>query len=390
VEGDVFSLPQGNDFTPEAYRFCVIGDLPLLTLDDLARGIDIKGYQPTVDSPLRKFSVRGMSEEFERNAVIAEPLLGHIVMAGQATILFAPPNAGKTLIVLSLLMEAIDQRRINPENVYYINADDSSEGLATKLRLMDDIGVHTLVPGHRGFAVGNLVELFHSIASADKAKGTLVIIDTLKKAASLMDKGKASEFTDAVRTFVMKGGTVVALGHTNKTPSASGKLQYSGTTDIRDDLDAAYIVTPMELEGFEGERAVCFELIKARGRNVQAVVYAYASGPDVSYVERLASVRLVDGKELEGFRVVAAEKADADIIAAIEACIRERDFAKMALAKEAAKRSGASNRAAMRIIETYTGTDPATHKWTFVRKDRGAMIYTLLSGPEEEPEPLAA
>lgn len=388
--GDSIPLSDGIDFTPGSYRFASLSDLPSLTRQDLAKGIQLKGYLPVIDSPLAKFSLRGMSEQLGREAVKAEPLLGDIALSGQATVLFAPPNAGKTLVVLTLLGEAVAQGRINPENVYYINADDSSEGLAVKLGLMDDLGVHTLAPGHKGFQAFKLVELFHAIADADKARGTLVIIDTVKKAVSLMDKSKAAEFTNACRTFVMKGGAIVGLGHTNKLPSASGKLQYSGTTDVLDDFDAAYIATPIEPEGFDGEKVVSFDRIKARGANAQTVAFAYADAPDVSYVERLASVRRLEPKELEGFRRTVVEKADAEVVAAIEACIAGGDFAKMALAAEVAKRTGISKRAAMRVIEAHSGTDPAAHKWTFVRKDRGAMIYTLLPKPEEVSEPLAA
>lgn len=342
-----------------------------------------------VGSPLLQFSLRGKAEEFERQAVKAKPLLGDLCFAGQATVWFAPPNAGKTLIVLKLLNDAVGDGRITPDNVYYINADDSSEGFATKIRLMDDLGVHTLAPGHQGFEARMLPELFQAMADRKKAKGALVIIDTIKKVSSLMDKTKASAFTHACRTAVMAGATIVGFAHTNKQPTATGKLQYGGTTDLRDDFDAAYIMGPVEIDGFDGEKVVAFESIKARGANAKSVAYVYADSDSVSYPERLASVRMLDEQEMHGFRRIEEAKADADVVAAIEACIGEGEFAKMALAKAAAKRIGISERAAIRMIEKYTGTDPATAKWYFQRKDRGAMIYARLPSPMAAP-PLAA
>lgn len=337
-----------------------------------------------VNNPLEMFSLRGEAEEFEKLAIRASPLLGHLCLTGQATVIYAPPGAGKTLITMAELLKAVAERRINPDNVYYINADDSSEGFATKIRLLDDMGCHTLAPGHRGFTAPMLPELLNAMAEVQKARGALIIIDTAKKVASLMDKGKASTFTAACRAAVMAGATIVGFAHTNKAAQANGKLQYGGTTDLRDDFDAAYIAAPIEVDGFDGEKVVQFESIKARGSNARLATYAYADGPDLSYAERLASVRLVDDTELQGFRRLEETKADAEVIEAIEACIRSGAFAKMALAKATARRAGVSERAAIRIIEKYTGTDPETARWRFQRKDRGAMIYTLLD-PDQQP-----
>lgn len=337
------------------------------------------------NNPLMSFSLRGQAEEFEKMAIRAKPLLGKLCLTGQASVWYAPPNAGKTLIMLKLLLDAIAEKRITPDNVYYINADDSSEGFATKIRLMDDLGCHTLAPGHRGFTPTMLPDLLNAMAEAKKSRGALIIIDTIKKAASLMDKGKASTFTSACRRAVMAGATIVGFAHTNKATQANGKLQYGGTTDLRDDFDAAYVAGPIEIEGFEGEKIVQFECIKSRGGNSRLATYAYADDEELSYTERLASVRLVDNEELHGFRRVEEAKADAEVIEAIETCIRTGEYAKMALAKAVAKRTGVSERAAIRMIEKYTGTDPDTARWYFQRRERGAMIYTLLEVPSEPP-----
>lgn len=337
-----------------------------------------------INNPLSQYSLRGRADEFERLAVQAKPLLGDLCLTGQATVWYAPPNAGKTLIMLKLLIDAVADKRITPENVYYLNCDDSSEGFAGKIRLMDDMGCHTLAPGHRGFQPVLLPELLHAMADGKKARGALIIIDTIKKAASLMDKGKASAFAAACRSAVMAGATIIGFAHTNKQPSASGKLQYGGTSDLRDDFDAAYIMGPVEIDGFDGEKVVQFDCIKSRGGNVRSSAYVYADADGLPYTERLASVRLLDEDEMRGFRRIEEAKADADVVEAIEACIRSGDYAKMALAKAVATRAGISERAAIRMIEKYTGTDPATAKWSFQRKDRGAMIYTLLPPPADE------
>lgn len=363
--------------------------LPLLGPAEIAHLAQPKLDPVIVGNPLAQYSLRGTAEEFERQAVNAKPLLGNLCLTGQATVWYAPPNSGKTLIMLKLLNDAVAEGRVTPDNVYYINADDSSEGFATKIRLMDDLGAHTLAPNLKGFNASLLPELLHTMADGKKAKGAVIIIDTVKKAASLMDKGKASAFTAACRSAVMAGATIIGFAHTNKQPQANGKLQYGGTTDLRDDFDAAYIMGPVEMEGFDGDKVVRFESIKARGSNARSATYCYADGETVPYAERLASVRMVTEDELNGFRRVEEAKADAEVVEAVEACIRAGDFAKIALARAVATRAGISERAAIRLIEKYTGTDPATAKWRFQRKDRGAMIYTLLPSVPE-PATMAA
>jgi len=378
-EGVGILLPGSRvQLPPEAPQF----ELPELTKE----GVAILALDPILMStPLNRFSLRGQGADFIRNAVKAKPLLGEVCFSGQANIWYAPPGSGKTLISLKLLADAVAEKRITPENVYYVNGDDSSEGFAEKLGLMDDMGCHTLAPGHRGFSAPMLPDLFNEMKDPAKAKGALIILDTIKKFTNLMDKGKASSFSVACRTAIMAGATILGFAHTNKNPMANGKLVYGGTSDLRDDFDAVYIAGPLDLEGFEGERLVQFECLKSSGANIPQAIYAYADGRDLSYAERLASVRLVDERELQGFRRIEETKADAEIIAAVEACIRDADYGKMALAKVAAAKADVSERAALRVIQKYTGTDPACARWHFKRKAHGAMIYTLLPRADHQP-----
>lgn len=340
---------------------------------------------PTANNiPLTQFSLRGRGAEFEARAIKAVPLLGKIVLSGQATAFYAPPNAGKTLVTLKLVLDAIAEGRQNPENVFYINADDNSAGFAAKLRLLEDAGAHVLAPGYRGFKASELVNHLKAVGQVKGGAQVLVVIDTLKKFTSLMDKGAVTEFAQACRSATMNGATIVGFAHTNKNTSESGKLRYGGTTDLIDDFDVAYMMTPLSELTALGERVVRFENIKTRGANARVTAYAYAGEEDIGYAERLASVREVNEAELEAFAPEAAAPA-IDLVPIVKACITEGSYAKMALAKEVAKRSGASEREALRVIERHTGTgDPARHLWHFERKARGAQIFFLNDNGEEQ------
>ena len=381
--GEPIALPT-SDWQPSPNSARSIAELSEVTAVEVSRvaKADITAALPAVTrNPLIGFSLRGQSAVFREKAIDAEPLLGDLCLSGQVTVWYAAPNTGKTLIALSLVIDAVKAGRIDGGNVFYINADDSSEGLATKMELMDDLGVHTLATGFKGFVPGDLIIRLHQMADRDEARGVLIVIDTTKKFVSLMDKKDSSNFGTACRRVAMAGGAVLNLAHTTKRPNADGTPCFAGTTDMVDDADAAYTIRPSEASGEAGEKIVEFACFKQRGDNAQMAAYAYAAENGVSYPERLASVRSVDPATLDEFRQVEAQRADEDVVQAIAASIADGFNTKMILGKEAAARAKVSARHAYRLIERYTGDNPAQHRWRFTIRDRGAKAFELLPPP---------
>ena len=98
-----------------------------------------------------------------------------------------------------------------------------------------------------------VLDLMVQAAAEDTARGTLIIIDTLKKFTDPMNKKNSSDFGQICRQYVMAGGTIVALGHTRKNPKADGTPQYQGTTDVLEDFDAVYIAQLMKPKAGTGQ-----------------------------------------------------------------------------------------------------------------------------------------
>ena len=328
------------------------------------------------DNPLDKFSLRGMSDELEKSVVASVPLLGEVALLGQATVFFAAPNTGKTLIALSLIIDAIKEGRVDPTNVYYLNMDDSGQGLLEKLRMAEEYNFHMLAEGHRDFTARAFLNIVREMTEQDQALGVVIILDTLKKFVDLMDKGKTSAFTNVIRPFVSKGGTVIALAHTNKKPGSDGKPVYGGVSDTMNDIDCAYTIA--QVSDQDGKKVVEFANIKRRGNVVQSAAYSYCFGNGFSYNEILLSVQFVDQRTLDPFKQAEVLKSDSEVISAVTASITDGVNTKMKLAKAAAERAMVSQRIALQIIEKYTGTDPALHRWNFGVRDRGAKVFTLL------------
>ena len=122
-----------------------------------------------------------------------------------------------------------------------------------------------------------------------------------------------------------------------------------------------------------------FRNIKQRGNVAQSLAFSYSSQSEISYLERLLSVQLVDPAELAAARQVAELRSDSEIVAAIEQCIGEGINVKMDLVKEAAERLNIPRRAAQAVIDKYIGTTLGTHRWTFEVKARGAKVFALLT-----------
>lgn len=228
AEGSVMPLPSGP-LSDTPITISSIDELPDLGLYNLGAAEP----QPLVpDTPLQNFTLLGHAAELESTAQQATFLLASIAILGQFTVWYGPPNAGKSLLAIALLLEAIEDRRVHAGNCYFINADDNQAGIAEKARLLEDAGVHMLAPGYQGFETGKLESLIRTMIDDNKCAGVVIFLDTLKAFVDLMNKGDARRVGRLVREFVSKGGTVIGTAHVNKKPDAKGGLTYAGTTDL--------------------------------------------------------------------------------------------------------------------------------------------------------------
>lgn len=328
---------------------------------------------------LTQYSLTGMSDQMEKTVGQQLPLLGQMALQGQATVIYAPPNSGKTLITLHQIRAAIRERRVEPDKLYYLNVDDTASGLLEKLRLAEEAGFHMVAEGHKGFRAGMLLQIMVELAEADEARGVVVILDTLKRFTDLMDKGRGSRFTEIVRMFVLKGGTVIALAHTNKQRTRDGRFMHAGTSDIVDDFDCAYVVNAVTAQVDTNLKTVVFENLKRRGDVALQAAYSYPLERGISYEDLLLSVREIGDEELAPIKRAADVQSDAEIIDAITACIHSGTGMKMDLVVTAAEVTKASRRAVLQVLERYTGDDASQHRWRFDVRARGAKVYALLN-----------
>jgi len=331
-------------------------------------------------NPLLRFSLTGQGGALEARAVSQRPLLGDIALAGEVSIWYAPPNSGKTLIALHLAMEAASNGRIAPQDIFYVNVDDSAAGVAAKIKALDDYGIHGLAEGEQGFRATSLIPAIEEMIDSGSAHGKLIILDTLKKFTDLMSKKDSAAFGKIARRFAMSNGTIVALAHTNKHRGANSKLVYAGTSDFFEDSDSCYYIDVAQ-DG-PNERIVEFECFKHRGGTARKAYFSYDTNPGLDYVERLASICQVDGIDLYGGPPPSAPD---DIAQAITLTIRHGRNKKMEILKTAGKATQTSRANVLKVLTERTGDDPTRHLWTYDVMAHGANVYRLLLPAEQTP-----
>ncbi|HEY5579782.1 MAG TPA: PriCT-2 domain-containing protein [Rhodoferax sp.] len=343
--------------------------------------VGVAATKPPADriNPLARFSLLGRTQELEVQMVEQKAIFGNLILQGQTSVIYAPPNTGKTLILMHLIIESIKSGRIDPSKLFYLNMDDNSSGLVGKNKWTDEYGFHMLADGHQGFQVSDFQLAMEEMVASGTAKGVIVILDTLKKFVNPMAKDACRAFTKMARRFSLKGGTFVALSHVNKNRGTDGKLIYSGTSDIVDDFDCVYVLDTVEQDD-QSQKLVEFSNRKNRGGGVaSSVAYSYSMESGLLYNELLLSVQEVDPAHLLPIKQAAELDSDATVIAAIETSIADGIVTKMKLADAAAKHADVPQRAALKVIEKYTGNDPSIHRWTFVVRARGAKVFELLA-----------
>jgi hypothetical protein len=329
-------------------------------------------------NPLQKYSLTIRREEVERTAVDQVHVLGQLALSGQLTLLYGRPSIGKSLITMSLIGEAAEQGRVDPGRCYYLDFDTDANGLLQKIDFAKSCGFHILSDNYLGFSSRQFLRELDDLIRADQAMGVVVVLDTLKQHVSLMDKQESSSFAARLRRFSKAGGTCIALGHCNKHPGPDGRLIYSGTTDLVEQFDVAYILSEASVDPKTQTRTVLLENFKSRGAVARRASYRYSIAEGLTYRELLESVTPIDETELSHVELAARIRTDTPLIDAITGCIADGIVAKMALVAAAVERSGASQRKVLDVLDRYTGRDPSVHRWVYTVHARGEKRYALL------------
>ena len=340
---------------------------------------------PSALKKLKGFSMHGQSTLLKEQILSDEHVMQNLAILGQWTTLYASPNTGKTLLSIWLLIEQIQKGRLNPSNVFYVNADDNFRGLVEKLTIFENHGIQCISPNHNDLKVIDIYLLMQNLAKNKEASGIVIVLDTLKKFVDLMDKRMGTEFGRFARDFVAAGGTLIALAHTNKHKDSEGKGIYSGTSDIVDDCDCVYVLDQISKSGdaLQMTHTIEFSNKKARGDVATTEGFSFVRSPGQSYQELLDSV-----KRLSAFDVIESKQQSAveakleednEIIEAVITTITSSVTTKTEIVKRVAESTGETNARVRKVLKARTGNDYARgHRWQSRTGEHNAQTYTIL------------
>jgi hypothetical protein len=344
--------------------------------DDVSSA-DVEPTKTGNPNPLRAYSLRGQSAALRRQVVEEVYVMQDLALRGQGTVIYAPPNTGKTLINLRLVIDSIVAGRIDPETLFYANLDDNLSGLVQKLEIAEKYGFHMIADGYQGFSGTSFLSILWKVINREQAHGSILVCDTAKQVANLMDKSLTAEFGGVIRKFVLQGGTAILLAHTNKVLGPDGWPVYGGVADLVQDTDASYLMRAIDEPGAI-ERKVEFRKIKTRGDNAQTGMFGYRIGRGLAYEDLLSSVRRIDDDEISQLSTDLVQRNDEQVIAAVREAITGGHKTRMGIERQVRGRTGVTRAKVLEVLDRCAVDGPG-QAWTVARVAHGAMEYHLLT-----------
>ena len=328
---------------------------------------------------LTQFSINDHIDEMREAMTNQTFILEGIALRGQSTVIYAKPNTGKTLLVIYELIESVDAGRVEGKDVFYVNADDDDNGVVIKSTLLKSRDIQMLVPGFYGFESKDLEGYMRIMIADGSAKEKVIVLDTSKKFVDPMDKKACSDFMTIVGEFVLKGGTLLMLAHTNKHLSSDGKPVPAGTSDITDDANCCYtLATSSDVDGV---KHVLFEKIKGRGSVVDSLGFSYDSAFETSWLDRFNSIAVLDRSSLDKLKKERDKndrmERDSEVIGAIKSSIKANGgrLKKGDVCKYCHAEFGFSRRNVIKAINAYAG-----YLWLVERSNMGDWYYLPTEG----------
>ena len=200
-------------------------------------------------SRLRSVAVNDRIEELEMRLAKEKDVIPGMITTGTVTLVYAPSGAGKTVWILGNLFQSIRNNLLKGSDVIYFNEDDGAKGVLQKAKMGHKHGMTMVTlansqdPSLR--TTTDALHLLNAIREEGEADGKIVICDTLKKFAPVLNKGDMRQVLHVFREFAAAGGTVILLGHCNKHRSMDGRLIYEGVGDLKADVDNMFGLDPV-------------------------------------------------------------------------------------------------------------------------------------------------
>lgn len=268
---------------------------------------------------LRNAAVNSRIQELEQRLENEKDVIPGMITTGTVTLVYAPSGAGKTVWILGNLFQSIRNNLISGSDVIYFNEDDGAKGVLHKAKLGHKHGMTMVTlansPDPSLRTTTDALRLLDSIRTEGLANGKIVICDTLKKFAPVLNKGDMREVLHVFREFAAAGGTVILLGHCNKHRSMDGRLVYEGVGDLKADVDNMFGLDPLN-DKFSSYQELLVINEKDRSQVSFEGGFKYRqTGALINYEESVDSVEFLSPEDISELK--AKQKAQINIAKAL-------------------------------------------------------------------------
>ena len=261
-------------------------------MDDFSDTTDTRNDLPCYLEPQWKRLAHDLTVTDEQVRKIEEstPLWNDTIFHQKSHIWIAPPNGGKTTIATAAARELVNQGF----EVLYINLDAGAADLKYYQAEASIDGYSLVAPLLEGSSESDCVGLIEALTQADDLSGVVVFMDTLKKFADVISKHESKRLYQKIRAITVRGGTVIALGHTNKHKDSDGQLIYEGTGDLKSDFDIMMFMYPSK----QSERLVISTEFDKERAKVKPHTFSIGPDRDVSLEGEYINTREIENQRL--------------------------------------------------------------------------------------------
>lgn len=338
---------------------------PLSNLEALQLYEQLK-IEPAVGDPFMELMTMEVTRKTVEMLNDAKFIYSKLIVAGHFIVFCAKANGGKTTIMVYVSTELAKAGY----RVLYINADASASDLKTYAEHAHDHGYTLLNPDLTNGSAEKVISSLKGMSQqldADYSK-TVLILDTLKKFADLMQKSKAKEFNNILRALTSKGMTIICLAHTNKYNDADGKPIFEGTGDLRNDVDELIYFIPVKNE--DGTMTVSTDADKVRAK-VENMSFSISADGEVSVLDGYVDTLSI-AHEQHQF------KEDESIIEFIQSQIKIASKTSSELYR-IGKDDGITRRKLQTVLNRYAEGKSKNPKWLAIPAPTNGYRYGLIA-----------
>ena len=269
-------------------------------------------YDKYINEPLSSLQRLQAASTHHRLAELKERLanerevISGMITTGTVTLVYAPSGAGKTVWVLGNLFKSIRNNLIKGSDVIYFNEDDGARGIVQKAEMGMKHGMAMITlansqdPALRN--ADDALRMLSLIQKEGEADGKIIICDTLKKFASVLNKGEVADILHVFREFAAAGGTVILLGHCNKHRSLDGRLIYEGVGDLKADVDNMFGLDPLNDKFADYQELLVINEKDRRQISFSGGFRYRQTNETVGYEESVDSVEFLDEDDISDLK----------------------------------------------------------------------------------------